>query len=335
MKRALASAVSLGTAVFVIWLVSLELFLSHVATVAAIVADVSSNPALAAPVYLPSALISFHAFKYRKFTLAGSCLSFVSGVLLLSSGLQYFCAVLAFYVAKSALILYIWRHKHCTTLGGSNHPYPPLCIFKVAVKGFIPALLCTFKSVLARNHPMGPNCIGCKIADVAFLSYVACCTGHSFSTELSSLRFAKPRLITTWRSVMPGVSGGVTLMGTVASAVGGGLIGLVFCAGLMLSPVRELPAEAFSSFKCHMLLGMGILAGMLGTCFGSLLGATLQYSGFDPVTNKVVSEPNGASIEHVTGIDVMDPSQIVLVASSLTSAAFSAVAWLKFSSSLN
>lgn len=64
MKRALASAVSLGTAVVVIWLVSLELFLSHVATVAAIVADVSSNPALAAPVYLPSALISFHAFKY-------------------------------------------------------------------------------------------------------------------------------------------------------------------------------------------------------------------------------------------------------------------------------
>ena len=337
MKHAFVTAASVSTALCFIWLVSVEAFVRHVSTAAAIIIDVSSAPTQAVPVYFPSALISFHGFKSRKFTLAGSCLSFVSGVLLLSSGLQYFCAVFAFYVVNSAMIVYIWRHKHYMGgyVGGSNHPYPPLGIFRVAVKGFLPALLCTCKSVLARNHLMGPNCINCRIADVAFLSYVACCTGYGFSNELSSLRFAKPRLITTWRSVMPGVSGGVTLMGTAASAFGGGIIGLVFCVSFMLSPVRELPTEAFAGYKWHIYLGMGVLAGLLGTCFGSLLGATLQYSGFDTVTNKVVSHANGSSIEHVTGIDLLDTSQIILVASTLTCAAFAAVAWLKLSYVLN
>jgi hypothetical protein len=85
--------------------------------------------------------------------------------------------------------------------------------------------------------------------------------------------------------------------------------------------------------RCCVIAGM--LAGMLGSCFGSLLGATLMYSAFDTVTNKVVSHANSVSIEHVTGIDILNPTQISFLASGLTSASFAAVAWLKFSYSLN
>jgi uncharacterized membrane protein len=195
-------------AIFLIWLATMGTSIDLVAAAAAIISVSSSAPSQAVFVCLLPALISFHGFKTRKFTFAAAMLSFVSGVLLLSSGFQYFCSVLTFYVLKSALILYIWRRK--LYLGGSTHPYPPLDVCRIIVKGLGPALISTCKVLLTRGHSANPICISCRIADVAFLSYVACCAGHGFSTELASVRFAKPRLITTWRSVLPGVSGGVT-----------------------------------------------------------------------------------------------------------------------------
>jgi uncharacterized membrane protein len=311
--------------VLLVWLVSPRSLTSHFS--AAIIAGASHSPLHAFSVCLLPALISLHGFKARKFTLGAAILSFVSGVMLFGAGIEYFLSVLAFYVAKSAVILYIWRHK--LYLGGSSHPYPPLDFWRVAVKGLSPALICTSKLFFARSNPSHSSCVDCRIADAAFLSYVACCAGHGFSTELASVRFAKPRLITTWRSVMPGVSGGITLMSTLASAFGGGLIGMAFCAPA-LSPLHEPLPYAPS---CCIIMGM--LAGMLGSCFGSLLGATLMYSGIDTVTTKVVSHANSESIEHVTGIDILNPTQISFLASGLTSASFAAVAWLKFSYSFN
>jgi uncharacterized membrane protein len=326
MKRAFVVYALFSCAiVLLIWLVSPRSLTSHVS--AAIIAGASHSPSLLC-VCLPPALISLHGFKTRKFTLGAAILSSVSGVMLLGAGIQYFCSVLTFYVAKSAIILYIWRHK--LHLGGSSHPYPPLDFWRVAVKGLSPALICTSKFLCARSYPFNSNCIDIRIADAAFLSYVACCAGHGFSAELAFVRFAKPRLITTWRSVMPGVSGGITLMSTLASAFGGGLIGMAFCAVPALSPMHEPLPYAPS---CCIIMGM--LAGMLGSCFGSLLGATLMYSGFDTVTNKVVCHANSESIEHVTGIDILNPTQISFLASGLTSASFAAVAWLKFSYSFN
>lgn len=336
MKRALVIAtICLGAAAFLIWLVSLDVLFNQLSAVAVIIARSSPTPLQVLSACLPSALISFHGFKTRKFTFAATLLSFVSGVLLLSSGLKYFCSVLAFYVAKSSLILYIWRRKLYS--GGSHqahHPYPPLDVWRILVKGFAPALISTFKLVLIRYNSSSVTCTDCRIADVAFLSYVACCAGHGFSTELAAVRFAKPKLITTWRNVMPGVRGGVTILSTIASAVGGGFIGVVFFFVLTVLPGHEQPIlDNSNCYQYYIVLGM--LAGMLGSCFGSLLGATLKYSGIDPVTNKVVSHANGGSIEHVTGIDLLDDTQIALVASSLTSASFAAVAWLKFSYSLH
>ena len=326
MKRAFfLCAVFTCAIVLLVWLLAPRSLIAHFS--AAIISGSSYSPSHALSVCFPPTLISLHGFKTRKFTLAAMTLALVSGVMLLGSGLHYFCTVLTFYVAKSALILYIWRRK--LYLGGSCHPYPPLDFWRVAVKGLSPALICTSKLLLTRSYPSSSSCMNCRIADVAFLSYVACCAGHGFSTELASVRFAKPRLITTWRSVMPGVSGGITLMSTLASAFGGGLIGMAFCAPA-LSPLHEPLPYAPS---CCIIMGM--LAGMLGSCFGSLLGATLMYSGIDTVTTKVVSHANSESIEHVTGIDILNPTQISFLASGLTSASFAAVAWLKFSYSFN
>jgi uncharacterized membrane protein len=303
---------------FLIWLVSLEK-LFDLAIV--IFIDLSSRPLQTVTGCLPPFLASLHAYKTRRFTCGAAVISFIAGVLLLNAGLQYFCSVLAFYMAKSALIFFLWQRKLYL-----DHHYPPLDVSRILVEGLSPALLCTWKSVLAYHGSMDAKCI--RIADVAFLSYVACCTGHGFSSELSSIRSAKPRLVTSWRIVVPGIHGAVTLLGIASSAVGGGFVGLAFSIALSLSPEHDLPIFASNCFKYFSVLGM--LAGLLGSLFGSLLGATLQFSGIDIATNKVV-HANGCMTEHIAGIDLVNSTQCFFLASSLTSAAFASVAWLKFS----
>ncbi len=63
-------------------------------------------------------------------------------------------------------------------------------------------------------------------ADIAGIHrHMACCLGDTFASEIGILSKSTPRLVTTWRKVPPGTNGGMTLLGTLASACGGALIG--------------------------------------------------------------------------------------------------------------
>jgi uncharacterized membrane protein len=49
----------------------------------------------------------------------------------------------------------------------------------------------------------------------------------------------------------------------------------------------------------------------------SILGATLQYSGWDPELNKVVENPT-AKTRHITGRPILDNHQVNLFSSIIT-----------------
>lgn len=96
-----------------------------------------------------------------------------------------------------------------------------------------------------------------------FLGVMATVTADTWATELGTLSHRAPRLITTGRVVEVGTSGGVSLLGTAVSLAGGLLIG-VFGA-LAQRRRRTLP----------LILSAGV-AGLSGSLFDSLLGATVQ-----------------------------------------------------------
>lgn len=58
----------------------------------------------------------------------------------------------------------------------------------------------------------------------AFTAAVAASTADTWATEVGLLSRRPPRMITTWREVAPGASGGVTWLGTAAAIAGAGVI---------------------------------------------------------------------------------------------------------------
>ncbi|WP_028458362.1 DUF92 domain-containing protein [Chloroflexus sp. Y-396-1] len=102
----------------------------------------------------------------------------------------------------------------------------------------------------------------------AFVGLMATVTADTWATELGVLSPHQPRLITTRQPVPPGTSGGVTLMGTTAAAAGGLLIGItMFLFSWLALPGAPLP---------WWMIVAGILGGLGGAMFDSLLGATVQ-----------------------------------------------------------
>lgn len=96
-----------------------------------------------------------------------------------------------------------------------------------------------------------------------FLGVMATVNADTWATELGTLSRQPPRLITTGRVVEVGTSGGVSVLGTAVSFLGGLLIGVM--AGLLQEEIGLGIAAA-----------LGGLGGLSGSLMDSLMGATVQ-----------------------------------------------------------
>ncbi len=108
----------------------------------------------------------------------------------------------------------------------------------------------------------------------AFAAALAAVNADTWATELGVLNPHPPRLVTNLSKVVEkGTSGGISLVGTLASLAGSGLIGIL---AVVFPPVPVSP-----------YLGLLIaLAGLGGSLFDSLLGATVQAIYQCPACNK-------------------------------------------------
>lgn len=104
----------------------------------------------------------------------------------------------------------------------------------------------------------------------AFAGAFAAATADTWGTEIGTLARAQPRSIVTLRPVSPGLSGGVTLPGTLAEIAGAVTVAAV---ALTLPLANGGAARAFVAIA---------LAGILGALADSALGGTLQSLRFCP-----------------------------------------------------
>lgn len=146
------------------------------------------------------------------------------------------------------------------------------------------------------------------------IGHYSCCNGDTWSSELGVLSEAQPRLITTFKPVRRGTNGGITKAGLLAAAAAGCVIGLAFVLPGLFT--RSCTNDAF--LKQLLVIPLSTLAGLAGSLIDSLLGATLQFSGFCSVRNKVVSKP-GPTVKRISGLRILDNNGVNLVSILLTS----------------
>jgi uncharacterized protein (TIGR00297 family) len=110
---------------------------------------------------------------------------------------------------------------------------------------------------------------------VAFAASLAAVNADTWATELGVLNPTPPRMITDLRKrVEKGTSGGISLWGTGASLLSSALIAAL---AVLLSPTETLTTA-------HGLLITA--AGLAGSLFDSLLGATVQAMYYCPTDKK-------------------------------------------------
>ena len=119
-----------------------------------------------------------------------------------------------------------------------------------------------------------------------------------------------PRLITTGKECKPGTNGGVTTLGLVASAAGGFAVGFAFwCGGLFVPVVTGNVTLALQFAAQWPVLVIGLGAGLVGSLIDSLLGATIQFSGYCSERRRMVSKP-GPTVTKVSGLNFLSNSAV-------------------------
>lgn len=155
---------------------------------------------------------------------------------------------------------------------------------------------------------------------LGFLGAMATVNADTWSTEIGVLNPTPPRLITSFQAVEAGTSGGVSQLGLLATVMGAFLIGAV--GGLFNSTLPFL-----------QLVLVSVVAGLAGSLFDSLLGATLQAIYFCPVCAKETERHPlhgcGTPTRQIRGVSWMNNDIVNFLASLLGAAvAIGLGAWL-------
>lgn len=203
-----------------------------------------------------SALIGAAAYRRGSLTPSGWLGAIITGTLTFGfGGWMWGLTLIAFFLSSSALSHFRQARKQALA-GEKFEKGGRRDLAQTLANGGIGALLALAYGL--NNQPI--------ILLAAFAGVIATVTADTWATELGILSPRPPRLITSWRLVEPGTSGGITIYGLLASGAGALMIGLV----LMLLAAIEL-----GSWQ-PWLLAAALVGGLAGSLADSLLGATVQ-----------------------------------------------------------
>jgi len=252
----------------------------------------------------------------KSLSTSGAFFALIVGFVLTLANFSFFLCLLVFFISSSKITKFKSEVKRSFEAefkeGGQRNWVQVLCNGGMALELSLLYLLDVGSADLPVDFSRHYRS---SWLGVAVLGALACCNGDTWASELGSvLGSAQPRLITTLRRVPRGTNGGVTLIGLGASLVGGLVIGLAYYVGIVMtapqSDVSRAPNQLF-------LLLLGSLGGLLGSIIDSVLGASLQFSGRDVKSGKIVEVVREGVIP-ISGQPYLDNHSVNLLSSILT-----------------
>jgi uncharacterized protein (TIGR00297 family) len=195
-------------------------------------------------------------------TASGALGAALTGTLVVAGGGVTWGALLILFFLSSSLLSRL-RRRRAARLAAAPAKGARRDLGQVLANGGAALLL----AVAAPIWPM-------PLLFAAFVGALAAVTADTWSTEIGALSRRPPRLLTSGRVVPAGANGGVTPLGIGASLAGGLMIG---AAALLLTPLAAgLDELAVDPEDRGWLPLLGLVAGLGGSLFDSLLGATVQ-----------------------------------------------------------
>ncbi|WP_207695639.1 hypothetical protein DOK67_0001670 [Enterococcus sp. DIV0212c] len=117
---------------------------------------------------------------------------------------------------------------------------------------------------------------------IGYVSGIAGATADTWGSEIGILSKQVPRSITSFKPIEPGLSGGVSVLGSVASLCGSLLISIVFWLIYGWYHVTLLPT--------NFIIMVPFICGVINSLVDSLLGATLQVKYRCTICGKITEK---------------------------------------------
>lgn len=230
------------------------------------------------------------AYTKKMLTIPGGIAAFFTGMLFYMLGGIRAWLLLILFFTSSYVIGFV--KKKCLgkkTMPTKRNIHQVLC-------NSLPALLCLFLFRLTSD----------VFILIGMASVIAEVTADTWASEIGILSPKKPVSIVTLKPVEVGLSGGVTLMGTVASCMGSFLISLCFACIYHDIPLLAIVVLFFS--------------GVLGSMTDSVMGGLLQVKNKCSICHEITEKKShhGQSTQKVSGIFFINNDLVNLFSGLIT-----------------
>ncbi|CAG0881556.1 unnamed protein product [Darwinula stevensoni] len=258
-------------------------------------------------------LFALWGFKRKSLSLSGALVGLYVGFFLALSSYCFLGSLMAFFVSCSKATKFRQHLKRKIESefkeGGQRNWVQCLCNGGMATELAIIYLIDVGYGERPLNFGSDYRATWLGLAVVGALG---CSGGDTFASELGTvLKTTQTRLITNLKIVPKGTNGGITLGGLVFSAFGGMLVGVGYYIPLLLCLGTRSLGQSPPQWPIVVLGGV---AGLLGSVLDSLLGATVQFSGYDEETGAIVEHP-APSVVRISGREWLDNHSVNLVSS--------------------
>lgn len=261
-------------------------------------------------------IIALRGRRSKSLSPTGAIAAFVVGFISWLCSVRFGITLIGFYLVSTRATRYKSALKRkledgYTTEGGNRSAFQ---VFASSLPAVFIAML--YFANFRHDSPITPTFPLRGGMLLMYLLFFASCAGDTFASELGIVMpkgNTRPVLITVpWRRVPRGTNGGISLEGTLASALGGLAMGLIyFFAG-----------PEWSISQCWLVF-VGILGGVVGSAVDSLLGALFQASWVDTESGKVLKDaPEGGVSKgryvHICGNNLLNGEMVNTIAAVIT-----------------
>ncbi len=220
--------------------------------------------------------IAYLAYRAHALNRKGATAAAIMGAIIFGlGGVGWAIVLLTFFISSSALSNVFKKSKqtlHQQFAKGSQRDAG-----QVAANGGPAGIITLLFFVI---HSINPENQILPFLWIAFGASLAAANADTWATELGVLNPHQPILLTNFQRVPKGTSGAVSLVGTLAAAVGSALVAGI---AILIHLAGWGPVTNISVGNQFLLITSG---GIMGAFIDSLLGATIQSIFFCPVCQK-------------------------------------------------